>query len=77
MFLRFTHNRKSKYVSLCISINPRHWDNERKTVSEECPDYQVIRYRIEEQLKEQTSRILSEYQRIIKNIQPKFLLFYQ
>ena len=42
LFLRFTINRKSKFVSLGISALPEHWNNEKQIIRSECPDNSTL-----------------------------------
>ena len=42
LFLRFTHERSSKFVSLGVSVLPEHWDNEKQTAKPDCPDFGAI-----------------------------------
>ena len=42
LFLRFTHERRNKFITLGVSVLPEHWDNESQTAKPNCPDYSVI-----------------------------------
>jgi hypothetical protein len=39
LFLRFTENRKSKFISLEVSVLPEHWDNEQQMITTSCPKF--------------------------------------
>ena len=56
--LRVTKDRKLKYVSLGISVNPAHWDfskNEPKVV---CPNREYIEMLITDKIKEYSAKII-------------------
>lgn len=56
--LRVTKDRKLKYVSLGISVNPAHWDfskNEPKVV---CPNREYIEMLIADKIKEYSAKII-------------------
>jgi len=42
LYLRFTHERRNKFVSLGVSVAPEHWDNEQQKVNPDCSDYNAI-----------------------------------
>ena len=58
LFLRFTHTRKSKFISLGVSVLPEHWDYEKQIICSECPENSmlnaVIKSKQEEYLKQVT-----------------------
>jgi len=56
LFLRFTHEKKNKFISLGVAIFPEHWDNESQKISSDCPENRalnsLIRDKQEEYLKQ-------------------------
>ena len=58
LFLRFTHARKNKFISLGISVLPEYWDYERQIICSECPENSmlnaIIKGKQEEYLKQIT-----------------------
>ncbi len=57
LYLRFTHERKNKFVSLGISILPEHWNNETQRIRPECSENSAYNAIIEDKLKEYRKQI--------------------
>ena len=57
LYLRFTHERANKFISLGVSVLPEHWDNEQQTVKPDCPDYSAINVLIKNKKKEYQKQI--------------------
>lgn len=55
--LRVTKDRKRKYVSLGISVNPEHWDFSKNQPKSDCPHREFI-VMIAEKLKAYNSTII-------------------
>ena len=58
LMLRVTKDRKRKYVSLGISVNPEHWDFSKNQPKSECPNREFIELMIAEKLKAYNSTII-------------------
>ncbi len=56
--LRVTKDRKRKYVSLGISVNPEHWDFSKNQPKSDCPNREFIELMIAEKLKAYNSTII-------------------
>lgn len=56
--LRVTKDRKRKYVSLGISVNPEHWDYSKNQPKAECPNREYIELLIADKLKEYSAKIV-------------------
>lgn len=56
--LRVTKDRKRKYVSLGISVNPEHWDFLKNQPKSDCPNREFIELMIAEKLKAYNSTII-------------------
>lgn len=56
--LRVTKDRKRKYVSLGISVNPEHWDFSKNQPKAECPNREYIELLIADKLKEYSAKIV-------------------
>lgn len=56
--LRVTKDRKRKYVSLGISVNPDHWDFSKNQPKADCPNREYIELLIADKLKEYSSKII-------------------
>ena len=56
--LRVTKDRKRKYVSLGISVNPEHWDFSKNQPKAECPNREYIELLIAAKLKEYSAKIV-------------------
>ena len=61
LFIRFTHERKSKFVSLGISVLPDHWDKQQQMIRQSCPESAILQQRIE--------AVLREYERKIRKLE--------
>ena len=57
LFLRFTHERKNKFISLGIAIFPEHWDNESQKISPDCPENSTLNSLIREKQGEYLKQI--------------------
>lgn len=51
LMLRITKDRKLKYSSIGISVNPAHWDFEKNKPRRNCPDKARIEQIISEQIR--------------------------
>lgn len=58
LMLRVTKDRKRKYVSLGISVNPEHWDFSKNQPKAECPNREYIELLIADKLKEYSAKIV-------------------
>lgn len=56
--LRVTKDRKRKYVSLGISVNPEHWDFSKNQPKAECPNREYIELLIADKLKKYSAKII-------------------
>ena len=56
--LRVTKDRKPKYVSLGISVNPAHWDFSKNQPKTECPNREYIEILIADKIKEYSAKII-------------------
>lgn len=56
--LRVTKDRKRKYVSLGISVNPENWDFSKNQPKAECPNREYIELLIANKLKEYSAKIV-------------------
>ena len=56
--LRVTKDRKLKYVSLGISVNPVHWDSSKNQPKAECPNREYIEMLIADKIKEYSAKII-------------------
>lgn len=56
--LRVTKDRKRKYVSLGISVNPEHWDFSKNQPKADCPNREYIELLIADKLKEYSAKII-------------------
>lgn len=56
--LRVTKDRKRKYVSLGMSVNPEHWDFSKNQPKAECPNREYIELLIADKLKEYSAKIV-------------------
>lgn len=57
LFLRFTSERKSKFISLGVSVLPEHWYNEQQRITDDYPDSNVLNASITTKLEEYRKRI--------------------
>jgi len=55
--LRFTHQRKNKFVGLGVSVLPEHWDNSAQIILDTCPDYRELQVQIDSKLSEYKKKI--------------------
>ena len=58
LMLRVTKDRKRKYVSLGISVNPENWDFSKNQPKAECPNREYIELLIADKLKEYSAKII-------------------
>ena len=58
LMLRVTKDRKRKYVSLGISVNPEHWDFSKNKPKAECPNREYIELLIADKIKEYSAKII-------------------
>ena len=56
--LRVTKDRKPKYVSLGISVNPTYWDFSKNQPKTECPNREYIEMLIADKIKEYSAKII-------------------
>lgn len=56
--LRVTKDRKRKYVSLGISVNPENWDFSKNQPKAECPNREYIELLIADKIKEYSAKIV-------------------
>ena len=56
--LRVTKDRKLKYVSLGISVNPVHWDFSKNEPKADCPNCEYIEMLIADKIKEYFAKII-------------------
>mgnify|MGYP000146230482 FL=1 len=56
--LRVIKDRKPKYVSLGISVNPAHWDFSKNQPKTECPNREYIEMLIADKIKEYSAKII-------------------
>ena len=72
LMLRVTKDRKRKYSSIGISINPVYWDFEKNKPRRNCPDKERIEQIIAEQVRKYREQIL-DYQAEDKEFTPASL----
>ena len=58
LMLRVTKDRKRKYVSLGISVNPVHWDFSKNEPKADCPNREYIEMLIADKIKEYSAKII-------------------
>ena len=58
LMLRVTKDRKRKYVSLGISVNPAHWDFSKNEPKADCPNREYIEMLIADKIKEYSAKII-------------------
>ena len=58
LMLRVTKDRKRKYVSLGISLNPAHWDFSKNVPKADCPNREYIEMLIADKIKEYSAKII-------------------
>lgn len=56
--LRVTKDRKRKYVSLGISVNPEHWDFSKNQPKANCPNREYIEMLIANKIKEYSAKTI-------------------
>ena len=56
--LRVTKDRKRRYVSLGISVNPVHWDFFKNEPKADCPNREYIEMLIADKIKEYSAKII-------------------
>ena len=56
--IRVTKDRKLKYVSLGISVNPENWDFSQQQPKCDCPDREYLELLIADKIKEYKSKII-------------------
>ena len=56
--LRVTKDRKLKYVSLGISLNPVHWDFSKNEPKADCPNREYTEMLISDKIKEYSAKII-------------------
>ncbi len=61
LFLRFTRQRQSKFISLGLSIRAEHWDDKNQMLAPECPKRKALQLHIDTQL--------TDYQKQIERLQ--------
>lgn len=57
LFLRFTHERKNKFISLAVAVYPECWDYEQQQVTKEHPESQLLNSQIRDKLGEYKRKI--------------------
>lgn len=72
LMLRVTKDRKRKYSSIGISVNPVYWDFEKNKPRRNCPDKTRIEQIIAEQIRKYREQIL-DYQAEDKEFTPASL----
>lgn len=58
LMLRVTKDRKLKYVSLGISLNPANWDFSKNEPKADCPNREYIEMLIADKIKEYSAKII-------------------
>ena len=58
LMLRVTKDRKRRYVSLGISVNPVHWDFFKNEPKADCPNREYIEMLIADKIKEYSAKII-------------------
>ena len=58
LMLRVTKDRKRKYLSIGISVNPKHWDFDKNQPKRNCPNKELIENIISEKTTEYRKQIL-------------------
>ena len=56
--IRVTKDRKRKYVSLGISLNPENWDFSQNIPKQDCPNKEYLEILIADKIKEYNSKII-------------------
>ena len=73
LMLRVTKNRKRKYKSIGVSINPKYWDFNKNKPKRNCPDKELIQQLITERVRSYREQIL-EYKIEDKDFTAKSLI---
>jgi len=73
LMLRVTKDRKRKYVSLGISVNPDHWDFQKNKPKVNCPNKDLILNIIDKKTMEYRKQLL-EFQNIEKDFSAQKLV---
>jgi len=50
IFIRCILNRKSKFISAGVAVNPAHWDIEKCCITADCPDRTELQHKIDAKL---------------------------
>lgn len=58
LMLRVTKDRKRKYVSLGISLDPSYWDFSKQQPKPDCPNREYIEMIIADKIKEYSAKII-------------------
>ena len=58
LMLRITQSRKRKYVSLRMSVDPKHWDFDKNKPKRNCPNKEAIEKLIASKVTEHNSLIV-------------------
>lgn len=58
LMIRVTKDRKRKYVSLGISLNPENWDFSQNIPKQDCPNKEYLEILIADKIKEYNSKII-------------------
>ena len=58
LMVRVTKDRKLKYVSLGVSVNPEYWDFSQQEPKLDCPDREYLELLIADKIKEYKSKII-------------------
>ena len=73
LMLRVTKDRKRKYVSLGISVHPKHWDFDKEALKPNCPNKDLILNIIDRKTMEYRKQSL-EFQNIDKDFSAQKLV---
>lgn len=57
LYLRFTHNRETRLVSLGISVHPDYWNESEQSIDENYPNSRELQFEINTRLKEYDHKI--------------------
>lgn len=50
LFIRLSHNRRTKYLSLGVSVMPEHWNADKQQIDESCPQKRTHQLAIDTQI---------------------------
>ena len=56
LFLRFTHHKKSKFISLGLALLPEFWNAAQQSIDASYPNYKEIQFEIDRKIKEYEKR---------------------